>query len=540
MRKLAISLVTLTVVAATPVFAASLPGTQVASLRRLTQGEYRNSIADIFGPEIEVRGVFEPTIRVGGLQAASTAKLSVTPVGFESFTKMADAIAVQVTGEKYRAKLPCKPKDAKASDDACTSQVLSLYGEQLFRHPLASEDLKARVALSHDLATKEKDFYAGLRYGLASLLQASDFVFRKEVAVLGSDKQSYTLEPYSRATRLSYMLWNTTPDKELRDAAKSGELNTAAGIEKQVTRMMSSPRLEVGMRAFFNDMLELDTFDTVSKDSILYPKWGSVIAASAKEETLRTVVAMALKDGDMRDLMTTRKTYINRNLAAVYQLPFPFKGDWVEYEFPANAGRSGILTEVSMLSMFSHPGKSSPTKRGVALMDILLCEPTPAPPANVDFSVVNDESGPLKTVRERLNAHASNPTCASCHTHSDPIGLVLEGFDTIGGKRANLIEGGKPIDVSAVIQGKSFTGAEGLGKYMHDSPKFTACIARKMFAYGRGENSEEIEPSAFKAAYKSFQDSGFKMKALLKGLATSPEFYAAPVPETPATKVAAQ
>jgi hypothetical protein len=146
MRKLALSVLTLTVLAATSVFAASLPGTQVASLRRLTQAEYRNSIADIFGSEIEVRGVFEPTIRVGGLQAASTAKLSITPVGFESFTKMADAIAVQVTGEKYRAKLPCKPKDAKAPDDACTSQVLTLYGEQLFRRPLTDDDLKSRIS----------------------------------------------------------------------------------------------------------------------------------------------------------------------------------------------------------------------------------------------------------------------------------------------------------------------------------------------------------------------------------------------------------
>src|ERR1700710_1785746 len=101
MRNLAVSLLTVTVLAATPCFAASLPSTQVASLRRLTQAEYRNSVADIFGPEIEVRGVFEPTRRVGGLQAASTATLSVTPAGFESFTKMADAIAVQVTGEKY-------------------------------------------------------------------------------------------------------------------------------------------------------------------------------------------------------------------------------------------------------------------------------------------------------------------------------------------------------------------------------------------------------------------------------------------------------
>ncbi|MBW8749531.1 MAG: DUF1587 domain-containing protein, partial [Acidobacteria bacterium] len=114
---------------------------QVVSLRRLTQAEYRNSIADIFGPEIEVRGSFEPTIRIAGLQAASTSTLSVTPVGFESFTQMADSIAAQVTAEKYRAKLPCKPKDVKAPDDACSGQVLGHYGMMLFRRPLSSEEL---------------------------------------------------------------------------------------------------------------------------------------------------------------------------------------------------------------------------------------------------------------------------------------------------------------------------------------------------------------------------------------------------------------
>jgi hypothetical protein len=531
------------IVLATPVYAASLPSQEVASLRRLTQEEYRNSISDIFGSDIEVRGVFEPTIRVGGLQAASTTVLSVTPVGFESFTKMADSIAVQVSAEKYRSKLPCAPKDAKAADDACTGQILSHYGMMLFRRPLTSDEVKSRVALARGLAEKQKDFYAGLRYGLASLLQASDFVFRKEVALPAADKKSYALDPYSRATRLSYLLWNTTPDHELLDAAQKGDLNTQAGLDKEVDRLMASPRLEVGMRAFFNDMMELDTFDTVSKDSILYPKWGSAIANSAKEETLRTMVNLTLKEnGDVRDLMTTRKTYVNRNLAAIYQLPFSFTGEWVPYEFPADSGRSGLLTQTSMLAMFSHPGRSSPTKRGVALMDILLCEPTPAPPANVDFSVVNDTSGALKTVRERLMAHAGNPTCASCHNHSDPIGLTLEGFDTIGGRRTK--ENGAVIDVSAAIKGDKFAGGEGLGKYLHDNPKFPACVARKLFAYGRGENSEDVSASAFKASYKAFTDSGYHLKTLIKGMAASPEFYGAPAPSvettSPATKVAAQ
>jgi len=547
MRNFAVSLLSLTVLASGAMAAGiasaqAAPSSQVVSMRRLTQAEYRNSIADIFGKEIEVRGSFEPTIRVGGLQAASTAVLSVTPVGFESFTNMADSIAVQVTGEKYRAKLPCAPKDAKAPDDACTAQVLNLYGKQLYRRPLTQDEIKASVSLSHGLAKSQNDFYAGLRYGLASLLQSPDFVFRMETAAPAGNKQ-WALDPYSRATRLSYLMWNSTPDAELLQAAEKGDLNTAAGLEKQVDRLMASPRLDAGIRAFFNDMLELDTFDTVSKDSILYPKWSSGIAASAKEETLRTAIDLALhENADMRDLMTTRKTFLNRNLAADYQLPFAFKGEWVPYEFAPDSGRSGILTQASMLTMFSHPGRSSPTKRGVAVMDIFLCEPTPAPPANVDFSVVNDTNGALKTVRERLMAHATNSTCASCHTHSDPIGLSLEGFDTIGQRRT--VENGKQIDLSATIQGKPFVGSEGLGKFLHDNPKYTACMARKVYAYSRGENSEDVEASAFKAANKAFTDSGFRMRALLKAVVEDKDYFSAPPPspETTSapTKVAAQ
>ncbi|MGY3610265.1 MULTISPECIES: DUF1592 domain-containing protein [unclassified Bradyrhizobium] len=511
-------------------------GSEVVSMRRLTQQEYRNSIADIFGKEIDVRGSFEPTVRVGGLQAASTSVLSVTPVGFESFTNMANGIAGQVTEEKYRTKLPCTPKDAKTPDDVCTAQVLSRYGRMLYRRPLTQEEIKSAVNLSHGLAKSQNDFYAGLRYGLASLLVAPDFLFRLETAA-PVDNNQWALDPYSRATRLSYLMWASTPDADLLRAAESGELNTAAGLQKQVDRLMSSPRLEVGMRAFFNDMLDLDSFDTVSKDSILYPKWNSSIAASAKEETLRTIIALALdSNGDMRDLMTTRKTFINRYLAANYQLPFEFKGEWMPYEFAADSGRSGVPTQASMLARYSHPGRSSPTLRGVALMEIFLCEPTPPPPANVDFSVVNDTGGPLKTVRERLMAHATNSSCASCHNHSDPIGLALEGFDTVGQRRT--MENGKPIDVSATIRGKHFVGADGLGQFLHDNPKYTACVARKLYAYSRGENSEEVSTSAFKVAHKAFADSGFRMRALLKAMVEDKDYFSAPPPSPDSTSAA--
>ena len=515
--------------AAIPAWAAA--GGQVTGLRRLSEQEYRNSIADVFGKDITVSGMFEPQVRMGGLVATSTAVLSVTPVGFDSFSKMADSIALQVTSDKHRKLVPCAPASAKEADDACAAQFFSHYGLLLFRRPLTADEVKARVNLARVMTKSGSDFYAGLRYGLAEMLQSPNFLFRKEVAVPAGGK-TLTLDPYSRATRLSYLMWDTTPDSDLLQAAQTGELNTAPGLEKQVSRLLASPRLDNGMRAFFTDMLELDTFDNVSKDPLIYAKWSGPMASSAKEETLRSTIDLALhQNGDMRDLMTTRKTFINRSLAAIYDVDFTFDGDWMPYEFPKDSGRSGVVTQVSMLSMFSHPGQSSPTKRGVALMDIFLCEPTPTPPANVDFSVINDTSGPLKTVRERLLAHATTPTCASCHNHSDPIGLSLEGFDTIGGRR--LKENGQPIDLSATLQGKKFQDGTGLGQYLHDNPKFPACVAKKLYAYAKGMDSEEVELSAFPAAYKGFADSGYRLRGLLKGLALSPEFFniAAPVKE---------
>ena len=543
-KRVSLALAALLVCAASEAMAArSASRDPVVGLRRLTEQEYRNSIADIFGKDIAVQGMFEPQVRMGGLQSTSAMILSVTPVGFESFSKMADSIAVQVTDEKHRGKLvSCKPKNPKAPDDACAAEFFSHYGLMLFRRPLAANELQARVKLASDMTKSTGDFYNGLHYGLAQLMQSPNFLFRKEAAV--KTASGYTLDGFSRATRLSYLMWGSTPDAELLKVAEAGDLNSAAGLEKQVDRLMASPRLEAGMRAFFSDMLELDTFDTVSKDAIIYPKWGGAMAPSAKEETLRSTIDLALhENGDMRDLMTTRKTFVNRSLAALYDVDFTFDNDWMPYEFPVNSGRSGIVTQVSMLSMFSHPGQSSPTKRGVAVMDIFLCEPTPTPPANVDFSIINDTHGALKTVRERLMAHATTATCASCHNHSDPIGLSLEGFDTIGQRR--LTENSTPIDLSAKIGSKNFKDGTGLGQYLHDNPKYPACLARKLYAFGTGVNSEDVETSTFKSAYKSFIDSGFRMRALLKGMVESPDFFNTPAPAEEAsagqlTKLASQ
>ncbi len=521
--------------AANPV-SAETQGRYLAGLRRLTETQYRNSIADIFGPGIVVQGKFEPDRRIAGLLAAGSTTLSISPSGFEAYTKMADGIARQVVDEKNRAKLlACAPKSTTAPDRDCAGQIISRYGAQLFRRPLTADEMKSRLDAA-DAATKlSNNFYTGIRYSLTTLLSAPDFLFRAEFAV-PADK-GYTLDGYTRAARLSYMLWDTTPDAELLDAARSGALDTDAGVKSQVSRLMAAPRLESGMRTFFSDFLELDMLDTISKDPTIYPKFNDDIVSSAREETLRTVIDLTLKkDGDFRDLFTTRKTYINRPLAWIYDVAYNLNGAWMPYEFREADGRSGILTDVSMLSMFSHPGRSSPTKRGVALMDIFLCEPTPTPPANVDFSIVNGTKDPtLRTVRERLMAHATTPTCASCHTHSDPIGLTLEQFDSIGERR--LKDDGRDIDVSAVIAKKQFSGAAGLGQYLHDNPKTSACFVRKLYAYGVGADSEDVEKGAIQSFVDGFPAGGYRLSSLLRSMITSPQFFAAPPPDDNSRKL---
>jgi hypothetical protein len=518
---------------------AATAGPYLAGLRRLTESQYRNSISDIFGPDILVQGKFEPDQRVGGLLAASGSTLSITPAGFEGYAKIADGIARQVVDEKHRAKLlACTPKSATASDRACAGQIFEKIGLQLFRRPLTSEELKARLDAADAVTKQSGNFYTGIRYSLTTLLSAPDFLFRTEVAVPAG--KAYTLDGYSRAARLSYMLWDTTPDEGLLTAARTGALDSDAGVKTEVARLMASPRLEVGMRSFFSDFLQLDTLGTITKDPTIYPKYSDEIAASAREETLRTSMDLVLKhNGDFRDLFTTRKTFINRSLAWIYDVPYNLDGAWMPYEFHDGDGRSGIVTQASMLSMFSHPGRSSPTKRGVALMDIFLCEPTPTPPANVDFSIVNDVNNPkLRTVRDRLMAHATTPTCASCHTHSDPIGLSLEQFDSVGERR--LKDDGRDIDVSATIADKHFEGAGGLGQYLHDNPRVPACFVRKLYAYGVGASSEDIQTATDRSYLNGFTTGGYQVPALIKSNVTSPQFFAAPppAPANPSVKTA--
>jgi len=408
----------------------SKPAGSDAVTRRLSQEQYRKVVSDLFGPSIKVGGRFEPDIRRDGLLAMGASQVSVTASGLEEYDKIARNVAAQVVSEAHRDTLiPCKPVNAKQPDDACAGQFLSETGRMLYRRPLTQDELGSRVKVANDSAMGLKDFYSGLGIALATMLESPKFLFRQEIAEPDTDHSGqYRMEAYSKASQLSFFLWNAAPDPELLAAAEKGDLNSEKGLAKQVDRMIASPRLQGGVRAFFTDMLDFDEFETLAKDSMIFPKFNTKVAKDAQEQTLRTITnTLLVEKGDYRDIFTTRKTFLSPVLASVYQVPLVAPaGNWSPYEFPECDPRAGIVSQVAFVALHSHPGRSSPTLRGKAVREVLLCQKVPTPPANVNFTLVQDTKNPqFKTARARLHAHATDATCAGCHKIMDPIGLGL-------------------------------------------------------------------------------------------------------------------
>jgi hypothetical protein len=501
-------------------------------VRRLTETQYRHTIEDVFGPQIKIEARFEPDKREDGLLALGSSQASLSSSGFEQYFALADSIATQVLQSSNRtAALDCTPVSPAGADAECAQRFLARYGERLLRRPLTAEETAARLEVAAKGAQQMQDFYGGLRLALTSLLIAPEFLFRIEMAEPDpATTGQYRLDAYTKAARLSFLFWDAAPDAELLAAARSGVLHTSAGLEQQVARLIAAaPRLRQGATAFFTDMLQLEGFETLVKEPAVYPKFNQSVADAARQQTRMTTIDLLIEQRrDYRELFTSNQTFINRYLAAVYQVPFNFKGgEWMRYTFPPASERAGILTQVSFLSLFAHPGSSSPTRRGIKINEIFMCDPTPDPPADVDFSKVRDSS--KGTVRGRLLDHMENTGCTACHRRSDPPGLALEHFDGLGQLRT--LENGAPIDVSAELNGVKFAGAAGLGQYLHDNPKIPACLVRNVYAYGVGRKPGVRERDYLAAQTQIFASKGYRVPELLAQIATTPEFFAVVIPK---------
>jgi hypothetical protein len=497
--------------------------------RRLRPDQYRRVIADAFGPNVKIEGRFEPDVRENGLFAVGVGRVGVTSTGMEQYDALARGVAAQVVDEAHRGTLiPCKPESAMGPDDACAAQFFAKAGPLLYRRPLAAHELDQAVALAGTAARTLKSFYSGLEMSLAGMLESPQFLFRQEVAEPDPDHPGgYRLEAYSKASQLSFFLWNSGPDARLMAAAQSGRLDSRSGLAAEVDRMLHSPRLEAGVRAFFADMLQFDLFDTLAKDAQIYPKWTAKVAQDAEEQTLRSIVDLLLvQRGDYRDIFTTRKTFLTPLLGSVYGVPVAQTGgaEQQPYEFSDGDSRAGLHAQASFVALHSHEGLSSPTLRGKALRELLLCEPVPAPPGNVNFATAQDTHNPnFKTMRARLTAHRTDPTCAGCHKLMDPMGLALENFDSDAGYRTT--ENGEVLDTSGELDGIEFTDAAGLGRALHDNPATGPCFVRRLYSYATGRPPARRDMPWIRYLEKGFAEDGYRAPDLMRRIATSENFY---------------
>lgn len=487
-----------------------------AHLTRLTAAQYRNAVRDVLGEGLALPPQLEPDLPSSGLLSVGASESTISGWGVEQYEAGAFSLAAQVMDDAARrdALVPCTPSGT--TDPACTKAFVESLGRRLWRRPLTTEEVDALVAVAGDAASTLGDFYDGLEFALAGLLQSPSFLFRAELGAGGR------YDDYEMASRLSFFLWNTTPDDVLLEAAAAGELTTHEGLAAHARRMIDDDRARDGVRQFFTDMLELYELDALTKDPKLFVHFSTDVGGYAREETLRLVEHIVFeKDTDYRELLTTNETFVNRHLAAIYAVPAGAREGFAKVTLPASSGRRGLLGHLSFLGLQSHSVASSAVLRGLFVRKVLLCQEVPPPPVDVNTALPEPtETAP--TLRERNRIHLENPTCAQCHNFMDPIGLGFENFDGLGRWRDK--DNGATIDASGQLDGVPFANPWELSQVVRDHENVGICFTRTLYRYATSHVEQADEGQLIIALSERFEQQGFRVKALLFDIVTSPGF----------------
>ncbi len=500
-------------------WAAYRPAT--AQVLRLTQVQFETVLLDLFGDAVVIPPVLLADLESSGFTAIGASEVTLSPRTIEDLERATRDLAKQALSPELRADfIECEP--ASTRDDACAQQFITDFGRRAWRRALTDDERDRLVALAGDAASTLGDFYKGLEYALAALLQSPHFLFRREVSLVEVREGVFALDDFALASRLSFFLWNTAPDEELLAAAEAGELTDPDKLEAQVDRLLASPRARTGILNFFRDLYGLDELKKLSKDPTVFPAMSADLGPSALGETERLIEHLVFtENADFRQLLTTNLTFVDRRLAALYGVTAPTRDGYAPVRLPPGDRRRGLLGQVGFLALASHPVSTSPTLRGKFIKEKLLCSKIPAPPADVDTSIP-EPSGDAVTLRDRIAEHLTNPTCAGCHELTDPLGLGLENFDGIGVRRTR--ENGATIDASGEFEGKSFTDAWDLAPLIAESDRFAPCLVQNLIQYGTGRVVDDPQKPAIEALTNVFAKEKFRVLGLIRAFTLSDAF----------------
>ncbi len=511
------------------------PGPRVFSpapstMHRLTSAQYRATVEDLLG--VPFTGPLEQDTSLHGFIAVAASALTIPPLAAEQYEQAAWELATAVVNdtEGRRAWLGCEPS---VDDTLCQRNWATRFLRRAWRRPPTADEVEQAVALSQRIGLDLRDPWQGVRAAVAMALQSPHFLFRVELTRPSEEHPGwYAYTDHEMASRLSYALWGTMPDDALLAAADAGELTELATLGTHVDRLLADPRADERLTGFFDEFIGLQRLDGITKDPTLYPQMTPALMASMRREIAMLFEALALRgSGDFRQLLTTNMTFVDRELARVYGLPFA--GDGVtRLELPTEAERGGILGRAAVLSLFSHATVNSPTFRGKFVRVSLLCQDIPPPPPGTPISVPTPEEGVPTTLRDRLSMHLTSDTCASCHSRMDPLGFPLENFGPIGEWRD--FDNGLPIDATGEVDGVFVDGAAALGAAVAAHPDFGFCVTARLYRYGTGQLESLAELPLLETLAAAFEDDSYSFPGLVRSIVLSDgfRFASAPVGES--------
>ncbi len=419
----------------------------------------------------------------------------------------------------------CRPLSA-ADETPCATKIVTRIAEQAYRRPVDAADV-AGLMKFYDQGRKEGgNFEAGIRLALQAILASPQFIFRLEEAPAAAKPgQNYRLSDYDLASRLSYFLWASVPDKDLLAAASQGSLRNPVVLEKQVRRMLADPRSEALATRFAAQWLRLQDIDQIKPDALAYPAYDHILAESMRRETELLFNALIHENRPIEELLTADFTFVNERLAEHYRIPNVSGSDFQRVPL-TNPNRRGILGHGSVLMLTSVADRTSPVLRGKWIMEVLLGSPPPPPPPNVpafDESNATD-GGRLLTVRERMEQHRKNPACNSCHRLIDPLGLALENFDVTGAWRIR--DNGNPIDPTGdLYDGTKMDGPIALrNAILKHSDAFVLSFTENLMTYALGRRVEFYDMPAVRQIIREAAKNENKMPAFVLGVVKSNAF----------------
>ncbi|QDT40669.1 hypothetical protein Pan241w_07270 [Gimesia alba] len=419
--------------------------------------------------------------------------------------------------------ITCTP-DSRRSVRYCAEKILRDFGTRAFRRPVSRDEVKPVVELVEATVKSGRTFEQGIQVGVQAILVSPHFLFRIEgIQNPGGSGDVQNVAQYEIASRLSYFLWSSMPDERLFSLAAQGRLTDPRTLQVEVKRMLADPKSEAFVENFAGQWLNLRNLEELTPDPRKFRGFSTQLKEDMRHETEEFFAHIMKEDRSVIEFINADYTFMNERLAKFYGNK-EVKGEEFQKVKLDKTRRAGLITQASILTLTSNPGRTSPVKRGKWIMENILGTPPPTPPPNVPELEESASAKPNATLREQLALHRKIPGCAACHDQMDPLGLGFENFDAIGRWRDK--EGRNKIDSSGLLpSGESFNGPIELITILEQQKQgFCRSLTEKMLTYAIGRGVEFYDKCAIDEITANFTAKGYRFSALVTEIVLSDPF----------------